>query len=97
MKCLNIKLLLSQIFKAEMLISLLRDAASARRARQEAALEKIRLIYVLKRYGFLVDGRRKRFKSHRAAVKLPDYGSQYIPVGYYIGMQLLYHLPSQID
>ena len=35
---------------------------------QEAALEQIRLVYILKRYRFFADRCRKRFKPYRAAV-----------------------------
>ena len=66
-------MLLAQIFKAKVIIGLFGHAAAARRACQKTLLQKVRLVNILQRHGFLIDGRRKRIKADgAAAVKFDD-------------------------
>ena len=60
-----------------MLIGFPRHTAPARCAGQEAALEQIRLVYILKRDRFLVYRRGKGLQSDGAAAVKLDYAAQH--------------------
>ena len=71
---LQAELLLTVKRDAEMLIRLLRNAASARRSREKALLQQVWLIDILERDRFLIDRCRQRLDADGAAAVVFDDG-----------------------
>ena len=65
---------------AQMLVCLLRNAASARRSREKALLQQVWLIDILERDRFLIDRCRQRFHADRAAGIVLNNAAQHAPV-----------------